>query len=66
MSYGLGHLFRIDITQKREVPVANCRKSSQRFGRIVRTILLGPLLLVEGLDNVMIFRQRLPQTESKE
>src|ERR1700676_4090107 len=50
---------------QRDIPFADGSKYVHRGARLESVIAGSPLVLIEGLDHVMRFGQRLPQTERK-
>ncbi len=58
----LGHSLRRHRTQQHEVPLAHAGEGHHSCLCIVAGVIPRPQLLVEGLDDVMIFRESLAQS----
>ncbi len=54
-------LFRRDRADECQVPVPDCMKGCERFSRVIACVGFSPLLLIEGLDDMVVLAQRLPQ-----
>ncbi len=66
---GMGQFFcehlRGGGANQREIPIADGRENGEGGASFERCVIFRPLVLIERLDDVIFFREGLPQAKSK-
>lgn len=69
-AFGMGERFREHLggcgADQREIPIADGGEDGEGRASFERRIIFRPLVLVEGLDDVMVFREGLAQAKPKD